>query len=260
MPKLNTTADKIQLTTNLINSTNMSSNKPLSSWSDSQYPSAQVLYRTYQSLSASITNNYNNITSRLGAMNTAISQKGNPLDAYPVGSVYISSKTTTTPFNGYNLVAPEDPASELGGGTWELIDMHYRSTYIPMKLQSGCWTKTKSALRDDAYIKWEGNTIHLHLGLFIDKSTKITDSANTILGTINLKKIGLTESETLIHTIHAVCFSEVGNAVALCEIAQNGVVKLLDVIGAGGATSMVTNNDTYTSSVIMDVVIYVPLL
>ena len=95
MPKLNTTVDKIELTTNKIL---YNAGVPNSSWTDTEYPSARSLYRAYASLSGDISALSSDIDERFG--NLEIS----PADVlglvYPVGSIYVSDKIEQLKVNG----------------------------------------------------------------------------------------------------------------------------------------------------------------
>lgn len=261
MPKLNTTVDKIQLTTNLINSSSMSSNTPVNTWSDAQYPSAQVLYRTYQSLTENINTKYNTITNSLSTMNTAIGQKGNPLDAYPIGSIYVSNKTATKTINGYSFTDPLDPSSPyaLNGGTWELIDVAFRSTAGPLSDIAGLWTSTTGAtLHADSFAWISDHSIRLHFGVNIPKGKTVGDGNHFSCGKINFNAVGLGEGVTLATKQYGWAFSESGNCICGYELGVDGALNIIEVIcrsSASAVSNTITKLTEQAVSVFFDLTI-----
>ena len=161
MAQLNTTVDKIQLTTNMI-----TSNSPATEWStnnaDSTYPSTAAV-KKYVSEQIS----------------DAPSLTGNEAE-HIIGSVIMTGLNATKTW-------PIDPNGKLSG-TWELIDWTYATRYLNLA-DTGAWSS--SYANASGYVVCADHDVHVNLSLTTSTTFSISGDTPIVLGKLNLAKSGM---------------------------------------------------------------------
>ena len=254
MPKLNTTVDKIELTTNKLK---YDDGLPNDAWTDATYPSARSLFRAYNDLVEKIDTQNTNFSKDLGDIGQFFLNL--PDYVYPVGSIYVSDKIEQLKINGVNTgtYIPQNPVKTLGVGAWELQDVAFKTTSGPLNGVSGFWTATNATLRSESYVWVSDHTIQISLGLNLAKGKLLTDNSSTsgatnTLGTMHLEKLGLAAGITtrgeLPTKLWGTTFSEGGNSLIFYEIGVEGTITVLDVIRRNGSSvaSTVSNDDGFS--------------
>ena len=228
MPKLNMTADQIQSTENILKSTDMSSNTPVSTWPDNKYPSGQVLYKTYANLNNKITTLNNKVITLSTNVNKSI-QSTEIIDmVYPEGSEYIASSF------GYDDVNfnPITPAAKLGGGTWVLIDKEFKAQMNLTSAVNG-WKAEKATLHSSdlftSTVHWSGHSISIKLGLVPTVALSDTD---VVLGKLQLANLGCGSlGGTLSTPLYGeVAISDGGQCTVAYSLKSDGTITVNDVM------------------------------
>jgi len=161
----------------------------------------------------SIQNNTTSIENNTSSINT-LKDKNSFLDAYPVGSVFISD-TNTNPGTIY-------------GGTWTLVDKKFKNYFYNSSTNTNITMviPTSNISNNYFYMIRKGDTIRFRMLLV--NAVAFSDT-NLELGTINLGNFGV--SNLTLSYKNFSCGTDNGNGIALIDIDTNtGVVTLTDVI------------------------------
>ena len=140
---------------------------------------------------------------------------------FPVGSIY----TTATNSN---------PASYLGG-TWSLINKQFTS--YAARIDEAFTVNSTNATHSGCWIVRNGASIRIRVAV----ATKVALADTEVeLGTFNFDKIGITDSHTLMCIVG---HTDGGNALIQGQLIQDtGLLKSVDVLGKGSATSVATGS------------------
>ena len=108
------------------------------------------------------------------------------LDAiYPIGSVYVSN-TNSNP-------------SEVFGGTWELIDKQFKSSYLST---DDTWFKpsgSNNTQSSNSYTR-DGHSVRVRI---VTKTAKSLTDTDVALGNIDLEKLGM---QSILGTLNVICY------------------------------------------------------
>lgn len=160
MAQLETTVDKIQLTTNMI--TNEAEG---ADWeSDSRYPSAKAVKEL--------------VSKQIADAPSVIGGGAEHI----IGSVIITGIDPAT--NNNNPINPNGKLS----GTWELIDWVYKTNYRNLA-DTGAWSSSYA----DAlgYVICADHEVHVNLSLTTSTTFSISGDTPIVLGRLNLAKSGM---------------------------------------------------------------------
>lgn len=143
--------------------------------------------------------------------------------AHPIGSILITTTNTS-------------PAATVGG-TWELVDKGFaeRMVYIP----SSSWTAGAAEFRSEtnSVLELADHTVSLRLSL---ENTAALSDTETVLGTLNLSKVGITELPYTI--VSDVTASDGGQCTISYSIVASGEISVTDVLVLGGSHSLAAGN------------------
>jgi len=187
--------------------------------------SLEELYYMIQTNSNSIQTNSNSIQTNSNSINE-INNKNTFLDAYPVGSVYISS-TNTNP-------------GTVHGGTWELIHKDYKS-YVGNMASAFTANSTNVSSADEVYVIRNGQTVRMRIKIV----TAVALADSTIeLGTINFSALGFTTSS--LSFLYYLGASDAANGISMASINNtSGLMSAVDVITKTSGGTIASGSTLY---------------
>ena len=131
--------------------------------------------------------------------------------AYPVGSVYISS-TNTNPGDTF-------------GGTWTLVDKEFSVLQVGANSYTNYFTADSATTVSTFGIYRTGHSVNL-VRITVTNTNALSDTTVTI-GTLNLSALGIT---SLAYATYFDCNSDGGNGIAMMQITTAGVIQSIDVV------------------------------
>jgi len=139
---------------------------------------------------------------------------------YPVGSVYTSSSN--------------DNPSNLFGGTWQLVDKEFKSfgkTYSSTEIAN--IATSVNATITQVVVQRIGHTIILRM--YLTTNVEINDT-EIELASLNLEELGVVNLRLAAYLITIPCDNK--DSIIMGTIEYNGIIKSLDVIVKGTATTI----------------------
>jgi len=178
----------------------------------------------------SIQNNTTSIENNTNSINT-LKDKNSFLDAYPVGSIYISD-TNTNP-------------STIYGGTWTLIDKRFKP--LATNESNGekvFFSPNSTNVSDyDIYLVRVGNTIRIRLHLV---PAVILNDTTYEMGNLNYSSLGI--NNVSMSLTYVTCLSDGGNGMAYGTLNYStGLLEIGDVLTKTSGETIAAGASMYCS-------------
>lgn len=143
-------------------------------------------------------------------------EKESPIDAYPVGSVYISSKNV-------------NPSTQLGG-TWQLIDKKFATLLKYCDTPGQCteyFVPTENISWSSIMVLRQGKRVRIRL--YFSNLVMLNDTTIQ-LGTFQLNALGI-NSPLPYNLYNQLAGSDDGNGASMIRVSTNGNLSSVDVVG-----------------------------